>query len=107
MHTASVLGLGLLVLSAERVFAPERVYPWLGLASGLVALGLGAVLLVSRIHALSERRGTDTTIRIRIDRSRGEGWWRSRSPVGSSRRRARSSSCWAPCRSAGPPSGSS
>ena len=56
MHTASVLGLGLLVLSAERIFAPERVYPWLGLASGLVALGLGAALLVSRIHALSERR---------------------------------------------------
>lgn len=55
MHTASVLGLGLLVLSAERVFAPERVYPWLGLASGLVALGLGAALLASRIHALSER----------------------------------------------------
>ena len=56
MHTASVLGLGLLVLSAERVFAPERVYPWLGLASGLVALGLGAALLVSRIHSLSEGR---------------------------------------------------
>ena len=56
MHTASVLGLGLLVLSAERIFAPDRVYPWLGLASGLVALGLGAALLVSRIHALSERR---------------------------------------------------
>jgi nickel/cobalt exporter len=56
MHTASVLGLGLLVLSAERLFAPERVYPWLGLASGVVALGLGAVLLVSRLHSLSERR---------------------------------------------------
>jgi len=56
MHTASVLGLGLLVLSAERLFAPERVYPWLGLASGLVALGLGAALLVSRLHGLSERR---------------------------------------------------
>ncbi len=56
MHTASVLGLGLLVLSAERVFTPERAYPWLGFASGLVALGLGAALLVSRIHALSERR---------------------------------------------------
>jgi ABC-type nickel/cobalt efflux system permease component RcnA len=56
MHTASVLGLGALVLSAERLFAPDRVYPWLGLASGLVALGLGAALLVSRLHALSERR---------------------------------------------------
>ena len=51
MHTASVLTLGLLVLSAERLFAPERVYPVLGLASGLVALGLGTTLLVSRIHA--------------------------------------------------------
>jgi ABC-type nickel/cobalt efflux system permease component RcnA len=56
MHTASVLGLGLLVLSAERVFSPDRVYPWLGLASGLVALGLGAALLVSRIHAITEER---------------------------------------------------
>jgi ABC-type nickel/cobalt efflux system permease component RcnA len=50
MHTASVLALGLLVLSAERVFAPERVYPVLGLGSGLIALGLGSALLVSRIH---------------------------------------------------------
>ena len=56
MHTASVLGLGILVLSAEQLFAPERVYPWLGLASGLVALGLGAALLVSRLHTLSEQR---------------------------------------------------
>jgi ABC-type nickel/cobalt efflux system permease component RcnA len=56
MHTASVLGLGMLVLSAERVLSPERVYPWLGLASGLVALGLGAALLVSRIHAISHER---------------------------------------------------
>ncbi|MGZ8630329.1 MAG: nickel/cobalt transporter, partial [Actinomycetota bacterium] len=51
MHTASVLTLGLVVLSAERLFAPERVYPVLGLASGLIALGLGSMLLVSRIHA--------------------------------------------------------
>ena len=56
MHTASVLALGLLVLSAERFVDPERVYPWLGLASGLVALGLGAVLLVSRIHHMAEHR---------------------------------------------------
>ncbi|MGH2539245.1 MAG: nickel/cobalt transporter [Actinomycetota bacterium] len=51
MHTASVLALGLLVLSAERLFAPERVYPVLGLASGVIALGLGSALLVARIHA--------------------------------------------------------
>jgi nickel/cobalt exporter len=56
MHTASVLGLGVLVLSAEQLLSPERVYPWLGLASGLVALVLGSALLISRIHALAERR---------------------------------------------------
>lgn len=49
MHTASVLALGLLVLTLERTFRPERVYPWLGLVSGLVALGLGAYLLISRL----------------------------------------------------------
>jgi len=49
MHTASVLALGFLVLSATRLFPPERVYPLLGLGSGLVALGLGAGLLVGRL----------------------------------------------------------
>lgn len=49
MHTASVLGLGLLVVFAQRLFPPERVYPWLGLLSGLVAIGLGAGLLVVRL----------------------------------------------------------
>jgi ABC-type nickel/cobalt efflux system permease component RcnA len=58
MHTASVLTLGLLVLSAERVFAPERVYPVLGVASGCIALGLGATLLVSRIHAMAHGGGS-------------------------------------------------
>jgi ABC-type nickel/cobalt efflux system permease component RcnA len=58
MHTASVLALGFIVLSATRVFAPERVYPWLGVASGLIALGLGAGLLVVRLGVWSEdRRG--------------------------------------------------
>jgi ABC-type nickel/cobalt efflux system permease component RcnA len=45
MHTASVLAVGLLVLSAEQVFPPEKVYPWLGLVSGVVIVGLGGFLL--------------------------------------------------------------
>jgi len=49
MHTASVLALGFVVLALTQVFAPERVYPWLGLVSGLIALGLGATLMVSRL----------------------------------------------------------
>ena len=43
-HTAGVLVLGA-VLSASQVLAPERVYPWLGLASGLLLAGVGATLL--------------------------------------------------------------
>jgi len=42
-HTASVLLLGL-VLSASRAVASERVYPWLGLASGLLLAGVGLTL---------------------------------------------------------------
>jgi ABC-type nickel/cobalt efflux system permease component RcnA len=53
MHTASVLALGFVVLAATSVFAPERVYPWLGLASGVIALGLGSILLVTRLAAWS------------------------------------------------------
>ena len=58
MHTASVLALGVLVLSLERTFPPERVYPWLGLASGLVALGLGAALLVRLLGTWANVRRT-------------------------------------------------
>jgi nickel/cobalt transporter (NicO) family protein len=49
MHTASVPALGLLVLSLERTFRPESLYPWLGLVSGLVALALGVYLLITRL----------------------------------------------------------
>jgi nickel/cobalt transporter (NicO) family protein len=42
-HTAGVLLLGV-VLSASRAVASERVYPWLGLASGLLLAGVGLTL---------------------------------------------------------------
>ena len=51
MHTASVLALGIVVLSATEVFAPEAVYPWLALGSGIIALSLGAWMLVARLAA--------------------------------------------------------
>ena len=59
MHTASVLALGFVVLTLTQVFAPERVYPWLGLVSGLIALGLGAMLLISRLGRWAGRSATD------------------------------------------------
>jgi nickel/cobalt exporter len=52
MHTASVIGLGLLVLYAESLFPrPEDVYPWLGLFSGAVAVILGVALFGIRFRA--------------------------------------------------------
>jgi ABC-type nickel/cobalt efflux system permease component RcnA len=60
MHTASVLGLGLLVITLEQTFRPESLYPWLGLLSGLVAIGLGAYLTIGRLTAWSAARTAET-----------------------------------------------
>lgn len=43
-HTTGVLALGAL-LSATQAVAPERLYPWLGLASGLLFAAVGTALL--------------------------------------------------------------
>jgi ABC-type nickel/cobalt efflux system permease component RcnA len=50
-HTAGVLALGL-AISASLVVAPERLYPWLGLASGvmLAAIGLGVLARSTRLR---------------------------------------------------------
>ena len=46
-HTLGVLVLGI-ALSAAGLATPERLYPWLGLASGLLLVGIGAALLYAR-----------------------------------------------------------
>ncbi|EFC86389.1 nickel/cobalt transporter [Parafrankia sp. EUN1f] len=51
-HTCGVLILAI-VLSASSGFAPERIYPWLGVASGLLIAGIGASLLRSRLAGAS------------------------------------------------------
>jgi len=43
-HTVGVLVLGI-VLSTVAVTAPERIYPWLGMASGVLLAGIGFALL--------------------------------------------------------------
>ncbi|MEO8475586.1 MAG: hypothetical protein ABI572_00870 [Actinomycetota bacterium] len=53
MHTVSVLALGVLVLTLERTFRPEVLYPWLGLISGVAALALGCYLLLTRVRSMS------------------------------------------------------
>ncbi len=47
-HTAGVFLLGLVTLYASRFIVPERLYPWLGAASGLTIAGLGAWLFLQR-----------------------------------------------------------
>jgi nickel/cobalt transporter (NicO) family protein len=57
MHTASVLMLGLVAYVLSKSFPADRVYPWLTLTTGLVAMCLGVGLLVIRVKA--RRRGLD------------------------------------------------
>jgi ABC-type nickel/cobalt efflux system permease component RcnA len=52
-HTAGVYLLGLVTLYASHYIVPERLYPWLGVISGLLIVGLGGWLLLRR-YAASE-----------------------------------------------------
>jgi nickel/cobalt transporter (NicO) family protein len=56
-HTVGVLLLGL-ALTASQAFAPESVYPWLGVASGVTFVALGFTLLW---RAVQRRRGIVTS----------------------------------------------
>ena len=47
-HTAGVYLLGAIALYASQYIVPERLYPWLGVVSGVMITGLGFVLFVRR-----------------------------------------------------------
>ncbi len=47
-HTISVYALGIVTLYASRWIVPERLYPWLGMASGLLVAGIGCALFIRR-----------------------------------------------------------
>ncbi|MGQ0744332.1 MAG: nickel/cobalt transporter [Acidimicrobiales bacterium] len=49
-HTSGVMVLGV-VLSASTTLAPESIYPWLGAASGLLLVGIGASLVVRSLRS--------------------------------------------------------
>jgi ABC-type nickel/cobalt efflux system permease component RcnA len=59
-HTAGVLLLGI-AISTSLIIAPERLYPWLGLASGimLLAIGLSVLIRVLRLRSHHHRGGED------------------------------------------------
>ena len=55
-HTISVFTLGLIALFAADIFDADDVYYWLSLASGVLVLVLGGMLLQSRVRTLLRGR---------------------------------------------------
>ncbi len=55
-HTSAVFVLGVVAYFALRNQVPWRVLPWIGTLSGLLIVGLGAAMLVSRLRVLSNGR---------------------------------------------------
>ena len=51
-HTAGVFALGLVTLLLSRFVVPERLYPWLTLASGVLVVAVGAGVLAGRARHL-------------------------------------------------------
>ena len=48
-HTIGVFALGAVTLYASRYIVPERLYPWLGMLSGLTIVVLGGYMLLQRL----------------------------------------------------------
>jgi nickel/cobalt transporter (NicO) family protein len=49
-HTAAVFAFGLITLAASEYILPERLYPWLGLVSGLMVIAIGFAVMRSRFR---------------------------------------------------------
>ncbi len=49
-HTAGVFAIGIVTLGLSRLIVPERLYPWLTLASGLLVVVVGASVLRQRLR---------------------------------------------------------
>src|ERR1051326_4751213 len=55
-HTIGVFAMGLIALFASQYILPEKLFPWLGLLSGLLVVGIGASLIRKR-YLLAIGRG--------------------------------------------------
>ena len=58
-HTAGVYALGLVTLFLSQYVVPERLYPILEVASGVLVIAIGALLLARRLLAAAGRRRAD------------------------------------------------
>jgi nickel/cobalt transporter (NicO) family protein len=57
-HTVGVFALGLVTLALSQFIVPEQLYPWIGLTSGLLVIGVGASVLLQRLrHRRAHRHG--------------------------------------------------
>jgi len=73
-HTIGVLVIGLVTLFGSKYILPERLYPWLTLASGLMVLALGMRLIAARAGGLAAwRRFTSVLLRrdTRLEHAHG------------------------------------
>jgi nickel/cobalt transporter (NicO) family protein len=79
-HTVGVFALGLVTLALSQFIVPEQLYPWIGLVSGLLVIGVGASVLLSRIrHRRAHRHGHHHD---HHHHGSGELGWRSLTAVG-------------------------
>jgi nickel/cobalt exporter len=57
-HTAGVFALGGVTLLLSNWIVPDQLYPWLDLSAGLLVVGVGAAVLLTRArHARAHRHG--------------------------------------------------
>ncbi|MEK7323721.1 MAG: high-affinity nickel-transporter, partial [Chloroflexota bacterium] len=49
-HTAGVFALGLVTMLASEFILPEKLFPWLNILSGLLVVGIGLNLFISRLR---------------------------------------------------------
>jgi len=62
-HTIGVLLIGVVTLFGSRYILPERLYPWLTLASGLMVFALGVRLIAARAGGLAAWRRFASVVR--------------------------------------------
>ncbi len=57
-HTIGVLALGAVTLSAASFLPPEKLYPFLGITSGVIFVAIGVYLVATRVRAARRQRAT-------------------------------------------------
>ncbi|HMI98438.1 MAG TPA: sulfite exporter TauE/SafE family protein [Gaiellaceae bacterium] len=78
-HTVGVFVLGFVTLALSQFIVPEQLYPWIGLLSGLLVIGVGASVLFARVR---HRRAHSHDHHHHHDHAPEELSWRSLTAVG-------------------------